>query len=139
MLEAYDASLRRCSARRGFLDRFYLRFMASSPQVREKFAETDFVRQKTALSASLHTMARAVQGGPEELDRSLGELAERHGRSQLDIGSAMYDHWLDALLSTVRDFDPEYSHEVRDAWEGVMQIGIRYLLAHRDPPPRGAS
>ena len=67
ILETYDASLRRCSARPGFLDRFYLRFTASSPKVREKFAETDFVRQKVALRASLHVMTLAVaDGGPDE-------------------------------------------------------------------------
>jgi hemoglobin-like flavoprotein len=135
-LETYDASLRRCSARQGFLDRFYLRFMASSPQVREKFAETDFVHQKIALRASLHVMTLAVADGREGLDRHLRDLAVKHGRSDLDVGAAMYDFWIDALLATVREYDPEFTPEVESAWEGVMQVGIRYLLDHRDSAPR---
>ena len=90
----------RCSARRGFLDRFYLRFTASSPSVRAKFAETDFVRQKVALRASLRHMTLAVADGEDGLNRYLRDLAERHSQSQLDIGAGMYDYWLDALLAT---------------------------------------
>ena len=33
---------------------FYTKVLASSPKVREKFKDTDFVRQKRALTASFH-------------------------------------------------------------------------------------
>ena len=135
-LETYDASLRRCSARAGFLDHFYLLFMASSPQVREKFAETDFVRQKIALRASLHAMTLAVADGEAGMDRYLRDLAVKHGRSDLNIGAGMYDFWINALLATVREYDPEFTPEVEAAWESVMEFGVRYMLHHRDSAPR---
>ena len=60
VLEIFDRSLGRCNARPGFLDRFYERFLSMSPKVREKFAKTDFVRQKRALRASFHMMLLAA-------------------------------------------------------------------------------
>ncbi|MBZ0269306.1 globin [bacterium] len=134
-VEVYENSLRRCNARAGFLDRFYVEFLASSPSVRKKFEGTEFTRQKRALRDSLRLMARAA-GDPERgPEHYLRDLAARHSRADLDVGSALYDFWLDALQSTVREFDPEYDPEVERAWEEVMSVGIRYLLSQYDPRP----
>ena len=127
-LQVLDDSLCRCNAQPRFLDRFYESFLASSPKVREKFAKTDFARQKRALRASLHMILLAAsdeQGGP---DRYLHQFAERHSARDLDIGAELYDLWLDCLLATVEECDPDFNPEVRDAWERVMMVGIRYLV-----------
>lgn len=127
-MQIFDESLRRCSAHERFLDRFYERFLGSSPKVREKFANTDFVRQKRAVLASLHLILLAAQD-PKSADRYLGDVAERHSSGQLAIGAELYDLWLDSLLATVREVDPAFGPEVEQAWEDVMAIGIRYLVS----------
>jgi hemoglobin-like flavoprotein len=134
ILQTFEDSLKRCDTNPGFLDRFYQTFLASSPKVKEKFVNTDFVRQKRALRASLHLMlvAASEEDGPRKY---LAGLAARHGRSQLDIGAELYDLWLDSLLTTVKASDPEFSSEVEAAWESVMTVGIQYLLSHYDDPP----
>ncbi len=127
MLDVFDRSLLRCEARWDFLDRFYERFLASSPEVREKFAKTDFVRQKRALRASFHLMLLAAEDEAKGPDRYLADVAARHGGEDLDIGAELYDQWLDALLATVKECDPEFGPEVERAWEAVMMVGIHYL------------
>jgi hemoglobin-like flavoprotein len=129
MLELFDDSLRRCSSDKRFFDRFYERFLASSPKVSEKFAHTDFVRQKRALKASLHLILMAAQDPEKGPDFYLGEVAKRHGAHDLGVGAELYDLWLDSLLETAREFDPEFSAEVEQAWEAAMAVGIRYLVA----------
>ncbi len=128
VITTFASSLERCTAKPNFEERFYENFLASSPKIAEKFAATDFRRQQVALRASFHTMLLAVTDGESGPEKYLGELAERHSSRQLDIGSELYDYWLDSLLATVRQFDSEYGPEVEDAWEKVMGIGIRYLL-----------
>jgi len=128
-LHTFDQSLTRCNAEVGFLDRFYERFMESSPKVREKFRNTDFERQKMVLRASFYLILMAAEdeaGGPE---RYLDNLARRHGASQLAIGAELYDLWLDSLIGTVREFDRECTPEVERAWERVMGVGISFLLS----------
>jgi hemoglobin-like flavoprotein len=127
-LKTFDESLGRCNASPGFMDRFYVIFMASSPKVREKFAHTDFDRQKSALRASLDVMllaARDEKTAPEHLRG----LAERHSSRALNIGAEFYDLWLDSLLAAVKKCDSKYSPEVRESWERVMMVGIAYLLS----------
>ena len=128
-LEVFDRSLRRCDALPYFLDVFYTKFLDSSPDIAKKFVNTDFVRQKRALRASLHHLLLAAQDQEKGPDAYLAEVAERHGVGHLDIGAELYDFWLDSLLATVKECDPEFSPEVEKAWEDVMMVGIRYLCA----------
>ncbi len=128
-LTTFGESLQRCSAHPDFLDLFYEAFLGSSPKVREKFANTDFVKQKRALHASLNLMLRAAREEDLGPPRYLDDLARRHGSHDLDIGAEYYDLWLDSLLATVSVCDPKASEEVRQAWEKVMGVGIRYLCA----------
>ena len=131
-LAVFDASLERCNAKPGFLDLFYEKFLASSPKVKEKFSSTDFVRQKSAVRASFNLMmlaARDEETGPE---RHLKDLAARHNRRDLNIGSDFYDLWLDSLVDTVKEWDPEFDPKIEAAWESVMTIGIGYMMANFD-------
>ena len=137
-MQAFDESLKRCNANPGFLDRFYEKFLASSPAVREKFAKTDFVHQKRALRASLHTMLLAAEQEETGPERYLRDLAAQHSRGGLDIGAELYDLWLDSLLATVRECDPEFTPEIEEAWESIMSVGIRYILSHYHRPPENA-
>ena len=130
VLDMFEASLTRCERNPEFFERFYRTFLASSPEVRKKFADTDFVRQQAALRESLRKMMSAARDRNGDPARHLIHLAERHSSRDLRIGAALYDNWLDSLLTTVRESDPEYSEEIGNAWERVMMVGIRYLLLH---------
>jgi len=128
-LKAFGDSLARCNGCSGFVDRFYEIFLASSPKVRQKFAHTDFDRQKAALQASLDLMLSAAADPRKEPDPPLHHLAERHSSRQLNIGAEYYDLWLDSLLAAVKECDPEYNAQIEAAWEKVMMVGIRYMLS----------
>ena len=126
-LQTFESSLARCTAKPEFLDLFYDTFLASSPKVREKFANTEVANQKRMLSASFNLMLRAAQNEESGPPEYLEELAKRHGAKQLAIGADLYDLWLDSLLVAVRASDPAYSMKIEAAWEKVMGIGIKYL------------
>jgi len=128
-LQTFQQSLARCTANPRFLDQFYDTFLASSPKVREKFANTDFLKQKRALHGSFHLMLRAAQNEGSGPPVYLEDLAHRHGARQLAIGAELYDLWLDSLLATVRICDPDGSPDIEKAWEKVMGIGIKYLCS----------
>jgi hemoglobin-like flavoprotein len=134
VLERFEESLRRCNADPKFLDRFYERFLGSSPKVRRKFAGTDFARQKRMLQASLQMLMVAAQGNPDSVAPYLDRVAARHGAADMAIGAEFYDLWLDALLATVHETDPDWTPGVAEAWEDVMTVGIRYLLGRYNRP-----
>jgi len=128
-LQTMEASLQRLTSGPEFLDRFYEIFLNSSPKVKEKFAHTNFHKQKVALQGSLFGMLKYAHCGIGEQDDYLQDVAERHSKGSLDIGSELCDLWLDSLLTAVKECDPEGNAEVLTAWEQVMSEGIRFFLA----------
>ncbi len=122
-------SLSRCSKNEKFLDRFYELFMASSDEIREKFEQTDFERQKRVLSDSLFLILAAAGTTRGFAHVQLEKLAKRHSRDGLDIKPEWYEPWLDNLLKTVAEFDPEYSDEIDIAWRESVKGSIEVLIA----------
>ena len=102
--------------------------------MREKFADTDFARQKRMPQASFYLVLLASEDPRYGPERYLDHLAASHSRKGLDIGSELYDLWLDSLLEVVRQCDPEWSTEVGEAWEPMMQIGIGFMLERYHHP-----
>lgn len=132
MREAIDVannSLRRCNTNPGFLELFYETFIASSDEVAQKFAHTDFKRQRKALALSLRMIMMAAQGS-DAADTYLQYIAERHSKNELDIKPDLYDLWLDSLCRTVQHVDPEYTAEVEAAWRKVVEPGIEFMKEH---------
>lgn len=124
-IELFNDSLERCTARPGFFDRFYERFLASSEDVREKFKNTDFRKQKRALRTSLFMM---MHRNPE-VDIHLERIARLHSRSERDIRPHLYGLWLDCLVATAREFDPLFTPEAEHAWRQVLRPGVEFMKA----------
>jgi hemoglobin-like flavoprotein len=118
-------SLARCG-RGAFVDRFYERFLASSPEVRAKFASTDFGRQRQMLLRSLELIAAAADGDPEGVE-DLNARAETHSRSGLNIAPHLYDLWLESAIASAVEADPLWAPEVETAWRSILGAAIRHL------------
>jgi len=127
--ELFNDSLERCTAKPEFLQRFYDLFMSSSEQIAVKFKETNFVRQRRKLKASLYLLIYAMEGKPEGIAH-LQRMAEVHGKKGLGIANWMYDRWLECLLTAVEEFDPHFTPETRTAWINAFREGIDYMKTH---------
>jgi hemoglobin-like flavoprotein len=127
-VELVNDSLERCSSQVDFFDSFYLRFRDSSDVVAAKFANTDVKTQSRALRESFYLLMRAVGGDPEAWQH-LELRALRHDRKHLDISPGMYEIWLECLIETIREFDPEFDSVTESAWRRIMQQGIDFMIA----------
>ena len=63
------------------------------------------------LLRSLQLCAEATAGDPDGL-AELTARAETHSRANLDIKPELYGLWLDAVVETVRECDPEWTTEI---------------------------
>ncbi|VXB30416.1 conserved hypothetical protein [Pseudomonas sp. 8AS] len=111
----------RCCASATFFDDFYRYFLASSPQVRDKFTNTDMPAQKQLLRQGILNLVMYARGMPDTKLRALGES---HARGRLDIRPELYDLWLDALLMSIAAHDGQFSESIRSAWREVLNKGI---------------
>ena len=57
----------------------------------------------------------------------LEKIAQKHSQSAHDIPPQLYDLWLDTLVKTVKEFDPDFNEEVELSWRLVLSSGITYM------------
>lgn len=133
----FHASLARTTAHARFADVFYARFLASSPAVAAVFAGVDVEKLKRKLRSSLHVMTLAADDAPGA-DLYLDYLGAVHTR--LDIAPQMYDAWLDALVATAAECDPQFCAETERIWRQVIGTGVaRIKRAAMGPEPSAAT
>lgn len=116
------------SGKGDIISRFYDHFVQSSPEVSEKFSNTEMDRQKEMLRDSFNhmlTFSTTRRSGVE-----LEGIAESHSHDRLDVAPRLYDLWLESLITTIRELDPECDKSVEMAWRIVMSPGIEFMKGH---------
>jgi hemoglobin-like flavoprotein len=136
-IEIFNDSLARCLRGDQFFQRFYELFLASSPEVRDKFRNTDFGKQRRMLQTSFYVLVEYIALGWPECQAYLERIAAAHSKQGRDIRPELYDLWLDCLLHAVQDRDEQYSTEVEAAWRYMMGAGIAFLKSRYQRPPAG--
>ena len=130
IIELFNDSLERCHQQPVFLDRFYELFLNSSEEVAQKFADTDFKRQKRVLKISLYMLMMVVNDElAAESKAHLERIATLHNRDALKIEPRLYGFWLNCLLKAVAETDPYFDEEIEDAWRMVLAYGIEFMTS----------
>ena len=114
----------RCCNRDEFFVDFYSYFMGSSDAIRQRFVNTDMPAQRHLLRAGILQLVLHARGMS---DRKLKALGESHDRTGYIIPPEWYNLWLDALMTTVRKHDPEYTPDLDRAWRDALGPGIEII------------
>src|SRR5579862_5735138 len=93
-IELFNDSLARCLHGGQFFQSFYEAFLASSPEVSDKFRGTDFRKQRRMLQTSFYMLVEYMALGWPECEAYLERIASAHGKHGRDIAPHLYDLWL---------------------------------------------
>ena len=123
------ASFDRCSASLEFLPSFYRHFLAACPEAKPFFANTDFERQARLLrdAIGLLLIAPFFSTEADAAPTMLSRMAERHSRRHLNIEPRFYPPFVESLIATVNQFDPESSPDIEGAWRAAISKGVEYM------------
>lgn len=117
----------RCIAKGEFIPTFYERFLSSHPEVKGKFAKTNFDEQYKLLRHGINLMimfaADNIAG-----KAGLNRIMQSHCRSRMNIEPRFYNIWKKSLLDTVAEKDRQYTPEIRKAWDEVLEKGIKHIV-----------
>lgn len=125
-IELAKSSYRRCMAANGFFRAFYQEFFRVCPPAAPMFAKADFERQHKLLQHGLGLLLN-YPGQSKSDPPILERLAQRHSRADLNVDPSLYDSFLEALITTVGKFDPEYTAKTGDAWRTAVKPGMEYM------------
>jgi len=109
----------------GFFSHFYDKFVNADPKIAAFFSNTDMDRQVRMLMQSMTYITSFA--ATMEANEEINQIALKHGQNNLDIPAEIYDVWLECLVDTAREHDPEFNPQVETAWRVVMSPGIEYM------------
>ena len=115
----------RCCASDGFFDSFYDHFLATSPEVRVKFANTNMAGQKLLLRQGILNVVPYARGMPGTKLKALGCS---HSRKGMNIRPELYTLWFNALAATIREHDKECTAETMQAWREVVNKSVEVIV-----------
>lgn len=130
-VEIAEASYRRVKDDDGFFKSFYERLLASDPVITRMFAKTDFDRQHKLLQ---HALGLLIAYGKPGNGRILDRIAQRHQKHDINVVPSLYPFFVESLVATVRDTDPQFSPAVEQAWRAAIAPGINFLTSVYDAP-----
>jgi len=111
-----------------FFRHFYQHFFEHSDEIKEKFKHTDMESQIGILHKSMYHMIGFYVLNTEH--EHLRRIAHTHARSNYDIKPEYYDHWVEALIETVKDLDPHFDREIELSWRLAVNPGVLYMKMH---------
>ncbi|MBN67197.1 MAG: globin [Rickettsiales bacterium] len=127
-IEQVKQSYGRCLGQDDFWGRFYEYLLKSSPKIAEKFANTDFEKQKVLVKNSLNFVIMYADDPTGRFAKGkLEHVGDIHSHNNIDIPPNMYPLWIDSLINTVRDYDPKFTPELEKEWRAVVNPAIELL------------
>lgn len=123
-----EESFERCILKGDVMERFYALFMDSHPDIRPRFANTNFDSQKKLLRQSIGLAILHARNNP--VGRiGINRLARSHGTSGLNIPPHLYAYWKQSFIQAVSEFDEEFSDNLKTQWDAVLQKTIDDVVA----------
>ena len=125
-IELVTQSFGRCIVRGDLFSKFYDIFLASSPEIAPRFANTDFDKQKLLLRQGINYALMRAKGS-QAAENSLARIRESHSKKNLDVEPRMYPLWKSAFLQAIEQADEEITPEVKAAWDEVLQETVDFV------------
>lgn len=127
-IETARASYKRCCQAPDFFVSFYRNLFARAPHMEPRFAKTNFTRQHKLLQHAIGLLL-SFPTQPSAEPTILTRVADRHGSRDLDILPEWYPDFVEALVLTASEHDPEFSQDIEAAWRAAVAPGIAYMQA----------
>lgn len=107
-----------------FFEDFYREFMNKSDEIRAMFINTDMTAQRGLLRNGIMWLVLHARGMSDGKIRALGEI---HSRRKMNVAPQHYDHWMDALMSTLARHDPQFDQELERIWRATIGPGVEII------------
>ncbi|MCC6145348.1 MAG: nitrate- and nitrite sensing domain-containing protein [Candidatus Hydrogenedentes bacterium] len=115
---ALRESLMRAEERRLY-DIFYERFVTSDPRIGPYFLSTDFKKQKSLLRDGVGR-ALSFSAGDAASVSFVERLGVTHSRAHMNILPELYPFWLNSLMETLAETDPQWNKQLDAQWREAL-------------------
>ena len=125
--ERVEQSFERCLIKGDVIGRFYDIFLESHPDIKPRFANTDFQSQKHLLRQGINLAIMFASGNPAGKN-GIKRIRKSHRKSGLNIPPDLYPYWKKSFIQATSEFDSKFSDELKRQWDSVLQKSIDYII-----------
>ncbi len=118
----------RCMIHGDIVGRFYDIFLESHPDIKSRFANTDFNSQKQSLRQGIN-LAIMFADDHDIGKKGINRIRNSHSKSGLNIPPDFYPYWKKGFIQAVSEYDQEFSVELKSQWNSILQKTIDYVIA----------
>lgn len=111
-----------------FFDAFYSRLSEKAPEIGPMFADTNMRRQNALLREGIESLLAHAEGHPAA-HTELVRLGEVHNRERINVRPELYPLWLEALMESIREHDPQHNEMTEPAWREAISAGIELMIS----------
>lgn len=115
-----------------FFDSFYDRFLDSDPEIKEKFAKTDFSKQKNALKHGISMVIAFAESNDDLAENVLKNIRTSHSKEHLNVTRRHYDIWLKCLQETLKEYDSQYDKQIAASWTILISHTVDFLTQEEE-------
>ena len=112
-----------------FFQHFYTHFLNSDPTIRKMFERTVFEKQITMLKNAISMSILFAEKQDELAKDVLTGIRNSHSRRKLNVKPEYYSLWLNSLIDTLKNCDPQFNQQLEAEWRAMMQVSIDYIVA----------
>ncbi len=123
--DSYRRAVGTGSYNQAFITRFHDLLIERSGAIASMFRQIDISAQRTMLHDSLNLLVDFFHD--RRVTPQIEQIALLYSRVQKKVAQDLYATLVDALVDTVKEFDPEFNEEVGMAWRLVLAPGITFL------------
>jgi hemoglobin-like flavoprotein len=129
------ASYNRIEDRVGLARQFYVYLFKLKPNVKDYFRNTDFEHQEKLILRGLQFLMDFIDGKNEFARQQVLRLSQTHSLYGLKVHPHHYFYWTEALILTVKDFDPYWVDSLEGAWREVIHFPVSFMMSQYSNKP----
>jgi hemoglobin-like flavoprotein len=115
------------------IDKFYEIFLNSHPDVKPRFAKTDFVQQKKLLRRGISLAIMFADNNPVGRD-GIARIRESHSKARLNIPPSLYKYWLESFIKALSLCDQQFGPQLELLWRKTLQKTIDFVVEGYESP-----
>ena len=128
-IQIVEESFQRSSPKTGFARQFYENLFFLSPKLKDYFVKTDFEHQEKALMKGLEYLIQSLHPDQKNAKQQITRIAQSHSVGNMNIHPHSYYYWIEALIMTVKEFDPHWHKDMEYYWREVISAPVTFITS----------
>ena len=112
-----------------FASDFYSNLFFLKPKLRDYFAKTDFEHQDKALMHGLSFLISFLDQKDPHARQQVLRISRSHSKFNMNVHPHEYYYWIEALILTVKNHDPQWMQDLTYYWREVISYPIMFIVS----------